>query len=65
MAFQPIQITRIDADHYVIGRVNITREIDGWAARPPGLDERPLFTAKNLEDILEMAHGACEMMRPA
>ncbi len=65
MSFQPIQITRIDADHYIVGRVNITREIDGWAACPPGDGERPLFTAKNLEAILEMAHGACEMMRPA
>jgi hypothetical protein len=65
MSFAPITITRIDADHYRVGRIDIVRQIDGWAAVPPGEGERPLFTAKNLEAILDMAHGACEMMRPA
>lgn len=68
MPFEPITITRIDADHYIVGRVHLVRELDGWAARPdndPFESGRPLFTAPDLEGILEMAHGACEMMRPA
>jgi hypothetical protein len=73
VAFQPIQITRIDANHYVVGAVHLIRqEMNGatgpdlWVARPHNnSDERPLFTAATLEEILDMAHGACEMMRPA
>jgi hypothetical protein len=69
MAFQPITITRMDSDHYIVGRVNIRRVRDDvenglWAALPPG-EDRPLFTAPTLEEILDMAHGATEMMRPA
>jgi hypothetical protein len=67
MAFQPIDITRIDADHYIVGSVCLTRTLDGsrWEAVPLHGAGRPLFTASSLEEILDMAHGACEMMRPA
>lgn len=70
MAFQPVQFTRIDANHYVVGRIHLTRRYppDGprWEALPYGdSSERPLFTAETLEEILDMAHGAVEMMRPA
>ena len=69
MAFTPIQITRIDSDHYMVGKVMLTRQVDDtenglWAALPLG-EDRPLFTAPTLEEILDMAHGAVEMMRPA
>jgi hypothetical protein len=68
VSFEPITIVRVDADHYIVGFVTLTRigTTDGgvWAALPPGKD-RPLFTANTLEEILDMAHGACEMMRPA
>ena len=71
MAFQPIQITRIDGDHYVVGAVHLVRTIDDvengqWVALPfNDSSQRPLFTAPTLEEILDMAHGATEMMRPA
>jgi hypothetical protein len=70
MAFQPIDITRIDSDHYVVGSVCLTRTVDDtehgrWEAIPLHGAGRPLFTADTLEEILDMAHGACEMMRPA
>lgn len=77
MNFEPITITRLDADHYIVGRITLTRMVDAvegglWAAVPPpergeasGAPRRPLFTAPTLEEILDLAHGACEMMRPA
>lgn len=77
MTFEPIRITRLDADHYIVGRITLTRMVDAvegglWAAVPPpergeapGTPRRPLFTAPTLEEILDLAHGACEMMRPA
>lgn len=71
MAFAPVTFTRIDSDHYVVGRVHLVRVPDGteagrWEAQPYGdANDRPLFTAPTLEEILDMAHGAVEMMRPA
>lgn len=70
VAFAPIQITRIDANHYVVGRVHLKRirtlDREHWRAVPDNnVQERPLFTAPTLEEILDMAHGAVEMMRPA
>jgi hypothetical protein len=73
MAFQPITITRIDSDTYIVGGVHLLRDkyfestdMPAWGAYPHGdRTQRPLFTAKNLEEILDMAHGAVEMMRPA
>jgi len=73
MAFAPVTFTRIDANHYVVGAVHLRRMLDDgrgpgmhWAALPYNdTSERPLFTASSLEEILDMAHGAVEMMRPA
>lgn len=64
---QPVQITRIDADHYVVGQIHLVRFPDGWQARvwPIAKEQRPLFTADTLEEILELAHQAVEMFRPA
>lgn len=77
MPFAPVTFIRYDADHYMVGAVSLRRQEDGtWAAIPPSRiadgttwgqesNERPLFTASSLEEILDMAHGAVEMMRPA
>ncbi|HET7110140.1 MAG TPA: hypothetical protein VFI41_04670 [Gemmatimonadales bacterium] len=73
MPFAPVTFTRIDANHYVVGRVHLIRTAlngangpDQWAAYPYGdQNERPMFTARSLDEILDMAHGAVEMMRPA
>lgn len=70
MPFAPVTFTRIDANHYVVGRVHLVRAYPEsgprWEARPDNdATERPLFTAGTLEEILDMAHGAVEMMRPA
>lgn len=63
----PITITRVNANLYIVGRIHLVRQENGsWEARPYGsTTERPLFTANTLEEILDMAHGAAEMMRPA
>jgi hypothetical protein len=71
MTFAPVTFTRVDSNHYVVGAVHLVRVVDDiehgrWEARPYNdPDERPLFTAPTLEEILDMAHGAVEMMRPA
>lgn len=75
MAFAPVTFTRIDANHYIVGQVHLLRTVtehpEGhwsgrWEAFPHGdRTQRPLFSASSLEEILDMAHGACEMMRPA
>lgn len=69
LIWEPITITRIDSDHYIVGAVHLVRtDKPGarWEARPHNdPDERPLFSGADLEEIMQMAHGACEMMRPA
>lgn len=76
MAFAPVTFTRIDAGHYVVGAVHLVRTrlageskanpTEHWEALPFGdTGQRPLFTGDSLEAILDMAHGAVELMRPA
>lgn len=66
-----MNITRLDADHYLVGSVVITRQYDKdgqqdrWAAVPRGdVNERPLFTLNALDDALDMAAGAIAMLAP-
>jgi hypothetical protein len=58
----PVTFTRIDANHYRVARIEITRvATNRWAAGPAG--ERPMFEDDTLEGILELAHQAVEMFR--
>lgn len=74
MSFAPVTFTRIDANRYIVGRVHLVRRhrlqdgesVEFWGAYPDNDQEsRPLFTTSSLEEILDMAHRAVEMMRPA
>lgn len=67
-----MNITRLDADRYLVGSVIVTRTDNGWAAIPPAdptdpasLRDRPLFTMTTLDEALDMCAGAIEMLRPA